>query len=59
MTDGYKRAQAAYDAAEPDDATSVACPRCGGSGGVACEDESGTFEAECGRCGGSGASDGQ
>ena len=31
-TDGYRSAQAAYDAAEPDDSERVECPRCHGSG---------------------------
>jgi len=52
--DGYHRAQAAYDAAEPEDGERVECPECGGSGGVQCDDEDGPYEAECCRCGGEG-----
>ena len=52
--DGYRSAQAAYDAAEPEDGERVECPECGGSGGVRCDDEDGAYEAECRRCGGTG-----
>ena len=39
---------------EPEDSETVECRACGGSGGVACEDEGGAFEAECRACGGAG-----
>lgn len=52
--DGYHRAQAAYDAAEPEDGERVECPRCGGTGSVSWSD--GTYEVwlECTRCEGDG-----
>ena len=52
--DGYRSAQAAYDAAEPEDAEWVECPECGGSGGVSACDSEGEFLGECPRCGGTG-----
>lgn len=54
MTDRMQRAQRAYDAAEPDDAEWVECPRCHGTGSVSWS--YGTHEAwiECPQCEGEG-----
>lgn len=52
--DGYRSAQAAYDAAEPEDAERVECPRCGGSGAEPWHDDRGEVWLECRRCDGEG-----
>lgn len=52
--DGYHRAQAAYDAAEPEDGERVECPRCGGGGAEPWHDDCGEVWLECRRCDGEG-----